>query len=158
MWRPIDNRLEPSSAGGYAHENGANAYDLQLPRDLGARPVRVAAGGAWVSFALEGAHGVGTVSRNAKTYRTALPNTDVRMSALSHGVKEDLVLHSAKAPNTFRYALQTSTGLSARLNGRGGFASRCVFRGGHQALIDGLRFRVHRLARRGSTLAIQVPS
>jgi RHS repeat-associated protein len=119
QWRPIENQLEPSTTPGYAHENGANAYELRLPGDLGARPVRVAAGGAWVSFELEGARGAGAVSRNAKTYRRALPATDVRLSALADRVKEDLILRSRSAPSTFRYSLQTSTGLSARLNRRG---------------------------------------
>lgn len=34
---------------GYAHENTANSYDLQLPADVGVHPVRVKVGSAWVS-------------------------------------------------------------------------------------------------------------
>lgn len=119
-WRPIENRLERSSERGYAHKNAANAYKLKLPNDLGTRPVRVAANGAWVSFALEGADGSGAVAGNAKTYRRALRDTDVRLSALGGGIKEDLILRSPAAPSSFRYALDASAGISARLNNRGG--------------------------------------
>jgi RHS repeat-associated protein len=119
-WRPIDNRLERSSKSGFAHENRANGYDLQLPSDLGSQPVQVSAGGQSVSFALQGATGTGTVSGNAKTYRDAVQSTDLRLTAQAEGVKEDLILRNAAAPSTFRYTLGTSAGLTPRLNGRGG--------------------------------------
>ena len=120
QWRPIVNALRPSPAQGYEHENGANSYRLLLPNDLGARPVRVASGGAWVGFALKDARGSGNVARNAKTYRRVLPATDVRLAAVGEGVKEDLVLHGPAAPASFTYALATSAGITPRLNGRGG--------------------------------------
>jgi RHS repeat-associated protein len=119
-WQPIDNRLRASAAVGYAHENTANSYDLQLPADVGVRPVRVQVGGAWVSYALDGARGTGSVAGNAKTYRAVLPATDLRLSALPERVKEDLVLRDASAPRSFSYTLETSSGLSARLNAGGG--------------------------------------
>jgi RHS repeat-associated protein len=119
-WRPIDNTLTPSLKAGFAHENEANSYDLQLPSDLSSRPVQVSAGGHSVSFALQGASGSGTVSKNAKTYRGVLQSTDLRLTAQAEGVKEDLVLRDVSAPNSFRYSLTTSAGLTPRLNDRGG--------------------------------------
>jgi RHS repeat-associated protein len=119
-WQQIDNRLRPSTALGSAHENTANSYDLQLPADVGVRPVRVQVGDDWVSYALDGARGSGSVAGNTKTYRGVLPATDLRLSALPERVKEDIVLRDASAPHRFSYTLETSSGLSARLNEAGG--------------------------------------
>ncbi|MGH3083712.1 MAG: RHS repeat-associated core domain-containing protein, partial [Gaiellaceae bacterium] len=75
---------------------------------------------AWVSYALAGARGTGAVAGSAKTYREALPATDLRLRALADGVKEELVLRNPSAPERFAYTLETSSGISARLNAEGG--------------------------------------
>jgi hypothetical protein len=48
------------------------------------------------------------------TYPRARPYTDVRLTAVGGGVKEELVLRSANAPHSYLFPLRL-TGLSATL-------------------------------------------
>jgi RHS repeat-associated protein len=115
-WRPIDNTLVEADGG---HENAAGAYAATLPDNL-SEPVRFARGGAWVEFSLDRADAPGTASEDSKLYEGARPGVDVRYSAQPEGLREDVILHSADAATTFRYALDTSDDLEARETDDGG--------------------------------------
>lgn len=76
-WQAIDSRLQ---AVGDQLVNRANAYRLELPKTLSAKPVRVTDGERWVSFALQGAAPVAAVVNGAKaTFPSALPGRDGRV-------------------------------------------------------------------------------
>lgn len=122
--QPVDNTLVASAAPGYAVENKANRYRVQLPRDLGGAPVRLERGEAWVSLALEGAQAPAATAANRATYAGALPGVDVRYSVQADQVKEDLVLRSAAAPSVYTFALRLSPGLRAQANRAGGIDVR----------------------------------
>lgn len=110
-WQNPDNTLVDERAPGYALVNKTNGYRAQLPADLGASPVRVAAGDDWVSFALEGAKGSPKATANRAEYKGALPGVDVSYSAQNGGLKEDLTLMGPGAPSRYAFSLTTSPAL-----------------------------------------------
>jgi YD repeat-containing protein len=68
-----------------------------------------------VSYALTGAAAAaGTTAGASITYRNVRPDADVTESATRTGVKENLILRSARAPGSYVFALRT-TGLQPRL-------------------------------------------
>lgn len=113
-WQPIANTLVPVAAPGYARQNRANGYALQLPADLGGAPVRVSAGAPAVEFALVGARGAPTFDGATATYADALPGVTVAYEAGAAAVKETLVLRDAAAPRTFAFTVKTSAGLTPK--------------------------------------------
>ena len=120
-WRRIDNTLVPSDRHGYEFENRAHAYKLLLPKYPGAQPLRFEYDGAWITFALEGAISDATPTIRTTSERVdAMPGVDVRWTAGSQGVKEDIILAGPESPRSFTFAVRTSPGLSARLAEDGG--------------------------------------
>lgn len=115
LWQPIDDTLVSSSDSGYALQNTANRYKLELPSDLGTMPVRVALGDQWLSFGLVGAHGAPSASGSSATYADALPGVSVSYRAENDLVKESVSLASAAAAGALSYTLQVSSGLSPQL-------------------------------------------
>lgn len=118
-WQPIDDTLVPSSVSGYAYQNKANAYTLLLPADAGGAPVKVTAGGQWVSYSLAGATGPARVSGAMATYASVLPAAAVSYTAEPDLVKESLVLSGPAAPASFTFHVQMSAGLTAHTTGGG---------------------------------------
>lgn len=118
-WRPIDNTLEARGAG---FANRANEYRLQLPKVLGAAPVRFELGNDFVALDLEGATGQAHTNGNAATYQDALAGVDVRYEALSDSVKEELVLESAQSTSAFTWRMSTSPSLTPETTLDGGVA------------------------------------
>jgi hypothetical protein len=115
-WRRIDTDLVPSARPGYALRAEATPYELDLPRDAGAAPVRFASDDAWVSFALVDGRGEPAAADGAAArYRRALPGVDLRYDALTDGVKETLVLRDPSVPERFRFVVRTSFGVEPRL-------------------------------------------
>jgi RHS repeat-associated protein len=119
-WQPIDSTLVPSEDSGYAYENEAGAYELLLPSELGAAPVRAQADGHWVSLSLTGATGAVAVSENTATYAEALPGVTLAYTATGDGVKEDLTLEGPASPGVFAFDVELSPGLGAELSPNGG--------------------------------------
>lgn len=119
-WAAIDNKLAASPVEGYAYRNKANRYAVDLPSELGSRPVRIAHDGAWVSFALEEARAAGTVEGATARYRDALPGVSVSYTATGDSVKEALTLAGAAAARDFSFSFEMSAGLEARENRQGG--------------------------------------
>ena len=118
-WQPIDDSLVSSTVPGYAYQNKANAYTLQLPSDLSGAPVKVTAGGQWVSYSLAGARGPARSSGPTDTFATALPGVAVSYTAAPDLVKEAIVLASPAAPASFSFHVQMSPGLTANTGGGG---------------------------------------
>ena len=121
-WRAIDNRLEPAAAGRL--RNKANRYDVELPHDIGAAPVRVAHGERSVAFRLKGAQAQADAADQSATYTDALPNVDVRYDALADAVKETVILRSRDTPREFRFDLDLSSGLTVHTMKDGGLEIR----------------------------------
>jgi RHS repeat-associated protein len=102
-WAPIDNRLVATASG---WRNAANRYDATLPASAPGA-VRVDAGGAWVSFALEDAADVaGSVSGATATYADVRAGVDLALTATADGLKEELVLADAAAASSFSFLVR----------------------------------------------------
>jgi hypothetical protein len=115
-WKAIDNRLRRA---GDVLENTANDFEVQLPTELAADPVRVQDGSRWVSFGLRDADGAAAPAGSQATYADARPGVDVRYEARSESVKEELVLDDVRATRQFTFDVDTSNGLTPRLRGAG---------------------------------------
>lgn len=111
-WRPIDNRLTPTSHGSY--RNAANSFTATIPAKLGAQPVRFAAGGASLGFELAGAQGAGKVAGATASFGGALPGTDVEYLSTPTALKELVTLHGGDAPEQLAYDLHPGAGLTPR--------------------------------------------
>jgi RHS repeat-associated protein len=122
-WKPIEEGLEPGAKGSLT--NGANSFDLSLPKQLGSAPVRLSSEGEWISDRLlgEGSEAA-EVEGNAATYEAASPGTSFELSSIPAGVKETIELENADQPSTFHFELATSNGLTASLEGDGSVAFR----------------------------------
>lgn len=119
-WQKIDNDLVPAQAAGVAVENAANDYTVSLPQDAGTTPVRFAADGDWVSFAMDGLDGAPSVQASEATYANAGDASEVVYQAAATGVKESIVLDAAPAAAPmFTFDLQMDAGLRPVLRPNG---------------------------------------
>jgi hypothetical protein len=99
----------------------ANAFGVSVAADAGERLLsRVdLGGGRTVGFGLTGARaGRGVRDRDELTYRAILPGVDLRLTSGHTLVKEDLILHSRSAGDSFVFPL-TLEGVSASLDATG---------------------------------------
>lgn len=117
QWQPIDDSLVPGQSG--THVNKADAYQVSLPDQIEAAPIRIAFGGAFVTQQIEGASGAGVVDGNAETYSSVLPSTDLTYATTSSGLKETLTFANASIPQTYVIDLAVSSGLSLKLARQG---------------------------------------
>lgn len=131
-WQPIDNALVHRTGGGY--ENRSNDVKIEVPADLEDPVGVVLADGARIDFRLDGARGSAAIDGAAATFKEALPGVDVRYSATPDGVKEDLVLASPSAQNTFRFFVEVTGGIGARVANNG----RVEFRNSQQQTVAAL--------------------
>jgi RHS repeat-associated protein len=107
-WKPIDDDLVPAADGWV---NTANAYKVQIPARLGARPLRFERDGAWLDMQLRGADASGSVTGAAATFAGVAPGVTARWTAHPGAVKEDLVLADAQATSSFAFDVGLSSGL-----------------------------------------------
>ncbi|MEW1721105.1 LamG-like jellyroll fold domain-containing protein [Streptomyces sp. NPDC093109] len=120
-WKPIDTELVTNDDGRFeqranslAVEFAADAADQQLTSvDFGS--------GRSLSYALRGAAKVepATDENGTLTYSGVLPDTDLELISLAEGLKENLVLRSADAGNSWLFPLKLQ-GLTPRLTDAGG--------------------------------------
>ncbi|MFD0688592.1 polymorphic toxin-type HINT domain-containing protein [Actinomadura fibrosa] len=121
-WAPVDTRLVPVSpttgaAATQGWRNAADSVDIRLAAQTGgAQTVRMALGaGQEVGYGLQGAAAVpGRAHERGVTYPGTWQDTDLTLDLGSGGVKETLVLRSAKAPTTFTFPLALK-GLSVKV-------------------------------------------
>lgn len=114
----LASRLESVSDGFRLH---GQRVDVRLPRRLSDGTVRVAgSGGADVSYRLvDAGNRVADVRGVTAEYPAVFASTDVRLTALAGGIKEDLQLTGAGAPSRFVFELTVPDGATARLTKRG---------------------------------------
>lgn len=111
-WRPVDPRLV---ARGDAFVNRGAAFSLRLPRRL-SDGVVMASGSGRLHMRLHGAGGTAAVSGVRATYADVLPSVTAIYDSQAQGVREQLVIADRSAPRTFRFSLQASADLAARLH------------------------------------------
>jgi RHS repeat-associated protein len=122
-WKPIDEGLEAKTGGGF--ENGANSFNLTLPEQLGAGPVRLSGAGEWLTSRL-----LGTTTEPAEvegvvaTYEAELAGTSFELSSIPTGVEETIELDNESQPNRFRYEFGASPGLTPTLEKDGSITVR----------------------------------
>ncbi|NUK10469.1 Teneurin-1 [Streptomyces lunaelactis] len=115
-WKPIDTRLVEDKDGRLQERSNSldvefapNAADQQLASvDFGS--------GRSLGYALRGAAKAepSVAANGTATYAGVLPHTDVQLVPLAEGFKENLVLHSADAANSWTFPLDVK-GLTPRI-------------------------------------------
>ncbi|MGN6253509.1 MAG: DNRLRE domain-containing protein, partial [Solirubrobacterales bacterium] len=121
-WRPIDEELEETSSG---ITNGANSFDLQLPRQVGSGAVRLSEEGNWVSYRFLGTPTeAAEVEGATAAYEAPSGRFSFELQSLAEGLKESIVLNEASAPSTYRYEMQLAEGLEPKLAEDGSIAIR----------------------------------
>jgi RHS repeat-associated protein len=112
---PIRDQLVRSSDG---FRQAANAFSTLLPSAAsGTFGLSSSAGG--VSFSVPGAAGVGSASGTVERFGQALPGVGLRVTSLSYGLGWEADLSGAARGRLFRWRVDPSGGLSARLVRRG---------------------------------------
>ncbi|ALG06950.1 hypothetical protein AOZ06_08455 [Kibdelosporangium phytohabitans] len=114
-WQPVDSTLVPHESGGW--RNRADQVGVMVGKATGDSDVaRLDLGeGQTLGFGVAEANPVqGTVSGNTVTYKGVRPDADLSLEVRPGLVKENLILHSAKAPRSWLFPLSTN-GLSASL-------------------------------------------
>ncbi|MFC3502244.1 LamG-like jellyroll fold domain-containing protein [Micromonospora krabiensis] len=107
-WAPIELDLVPAGDGS-GWRTGADSVGLRLAdRGAAGELARLTFdGGAELAFGLaEAADSAGRVEGRTVTYPGVRPEMDLRLEPRAGGVKETLVLHSAKAPTTYLFPLR----------------------------------------------------
>jgi RHS repeat-associated protein len=113
-WQPIEEGLEPGP--GASIVNGDNRFDVHLPPNLGAAPVRVTSGDSWVGYRLRGLESeVGELEGGAAVYDGAQDGTQFEFTTLSNGLKESIEIADASQPHSFSFELSASPGVAPQL-------------------------------------------
>lgn len=111
-----------TDVGGVLEFSG-DGVDARLPERLSSAAVKVSSAGGTIGYRLaDAAGGEATVTGASARYTDVRPDTDVTVTALADGVKEDLQLNSADAPSRFAFDLTVPAKASARLTANGGVA------------------------------------
>jgi RHS repeat-associated protein len=117
-WQPIGQGLRREAG---AITNGANSFDLTLPDELGAAPLRFSVGDDWISERPTSiATGPAGLASGEVTYAAAAAGPSLHFSGLPDGVKEEIELPGPSAPTTYRFELGMSDGLTPTLTKEGG--------------------------------------
>jgi RHS repeat-associated protein len=113
-WKPIDESFEELDGGRLT--NGPNSFDLSLPEHLGADPIRLSVGSAWVTTELLGAEPEAVQPEDATaSYESAGGGTSFEFASLPDGLKEEIVIAGPSQPSTFHFDLDASEGLTPEL-------------------------------------------
>lgn len=100
-----------------------DGVDARLPERLSASAVKVSSTTGTIGYRLADAGGgEAAVTDASARYADVRPDTDVTVTALADGVKEDLQLNSADAPSRFAFDLTLPAKASARLTANGSVA------------------------------------
>lgn len=115
-WAPIDNELVPAEGLAYDVENAAGPYELKIPEDASATPVKVSADSRWVTFKLHGLDDGAAVDGSTATFDGVHADEQVAFEATGPGLKESITLTSPPVePTRYVYDLEMSAGLAPRL-------------------------------------------
>jgi RHS repeat-associated protein len=123
-WKPIEEELTELPSG--ALTNGDNAFDVHLPEDLNAAPVRVTRGEEWVSEMPVGVQtSVADLQQDGTaSYAVAGGDAEFEFTGLANGLKESIELAGPDAPTTYRFQLDASAGVAPTLAEDGSIAFR----------------------------------
>jgi RHS repeat-associated protein len=117
-WKPIESALEP--AAGDAITNGASRFDVRLPAQMGAGPIRISEGDQWISYSLRGPDtATGELEGETASYEVPGSGVNFTFSGLANGLKEDIELPGPSAPQRFDFDFELSTGLEPELTDEG---------------------------------------
>ena len=112
-WTPIKEGFKVS---GNAVEDRGHAFDLELPQNLGAAPLRMELGGHSIAFESVGLESKPVeVEGGAATYESKQAGTTFEYTTLPTGVKETIELADPAQPTMFNYDLKLSDGLRPSL-------------------------------------------
>jgi RHS repeat-associated protein len=123
-WRPIEAELEPAGEGRLT--NGAASFELTLPRRLGGEEaVRVGEDGEWVSDRILGTSTeAAEVDGSTAVYEATSPGTTFELTSIPTGVKEAIQIEGPSGPDSFRYELDASQGVTPALEEDGSVVFR----------------------------------
>jgi len=108
-WQRIDVGLE---ADGAHIVNGQNRFDLDLPTDLAAAPIRLTTDRGWVAQRIVGHQPAApALEDDTAFYRDEESDTTFEFTSLANGLKETIEIDSLAAPSTFHFDLEVSEGL-----------------------------------------------
>ncbi|MFJ6956002.1 DNRLRE domain-containing protein, partial [Micromonospora aurantiaca (nom. illeg.)] len=114
-WKPIDNRLSRRVDGRYAPASAADVSIASRSNDPQVATLSLGEDAA-VSFAVDGAAAVSSsVEESTATFVGVRAASDVKLTPMEWGLKEEIVLHSADAPTTWTFPL-TVKGVTPALN------------------------------------------
>ncbi|MGC4903395.1 RHS repeat-associated core domain-containing protein [Micromonospora echinospora] len=114
-WKPIDNRLSRRADGRYAPASAADVSIASRSNDPQVATLSLGEDAA-VSFAVDGAAAVSSsVEESTATFVGVRAASDVKLTPMEWGLKEEIVLHSADAPTTWTFPL-TVKGVTPALN------------------------------------------
>jgi RHS repeat-associated protein len=113
-WRPIGEGLHET--GEQTLVNGPNDFDVTLPKQIDAKPVRFEVGDQWVESQLqrkdlEGAE----LEGGSATYEGEGNAPSFEFTGLSNGLEEEIELSGPGQANTYTYELSASDGLTPAL-------------------------------------------
>ncbi|HXS33781.1 MAG TPA: DNRLRE domain-containing protein [Solirubrobacterales bacterium] len=113
-WEPIGQILK--EAPGATITNGANDFDVSLPKQIDAEAVRLSVDDQWVASKLIGPD-AGAVQLEGKTASYDGTHTDVSydFTGLANGLKEDIEIADPSQPSTFAFDLTASDGVTPTL-------------------------------------------
>lgn len=110
-WKPIAEPLH--EADGQALTNGANDFDVTLPKQIDSNPVRFSVGDQWVASQLLGSDvEAADLEGRTASYEGEGDEPSFNFTGLSNGLKEDIELTDPSQPSSFTYELSASSGLS----------------------------------------------
>jgi RHS repeat-associated protein len=113
-WQPIEQELQQATNGMVS--NGDNAFDVQLPEDLNQAPTKVTMDGEWISQMPTGISvAPAEVDQGVASYEAAGGAAELQYVGLPNGLKENIVLADASAPETYRFKLDASAGVTPTL-------------------------------------------
>jgi hypothetical protein len=111
-WQPIRTELTPSAELGFSYEATQNQAQVYMPSDTSSF-FRVATGNesdrAWVDFRPVNLSGSIALDSDGSGATVSVPDSDVDFRyrvLVEGGLKEDVVLKSASAPNRFLFGLR----------------------------------------------------
>lgn len=115
-WKPIDTRLVEDKDGRL--QQRSNSLDVEFAADAADQQLASVdfGSGRSLAYALRGATKAepSVAANGTVTYAGVLPDTDVQLVPLTEGFKENIVLHSADAANSWLFPLDVK-GLTPRI-------------------------------------------
>ncbi|WP_329365019.1 LamG-like jellyroll fold domain-containing protein [Streptomyces sp. NBC_01483] len=115
-WKPIDTSLVKDKDGRF--EQDANSLDVEFAANAGDQQLASVdfGGGRTLAYTLSGAQRAAASKDENGTlvYADVLPGTDVQLVPIADGFKENLVLHSGDAANSWVFRLDAK-GLTPRI-------------------------------------------